>query len=399
MFEQKFTLNEAYELCLKKLDVHKKNMNDRAFEVKACPDGNYYDYEAGSDLQYTWNWMTSFTTAMGAFAYQTHKDEDSFAWTESFYEQYRAKVFDTPMNVMHDLGFLYLCYSVQIYRMTGDKKHRANALKAADELAKRFNFRGHFIEAWDEMTREKKECRGIVDSMMNVPLLLWAWKETGHTYYKEIAIAVLDTTRENYLREDGSVCHAFFYDDLTGKIKEEVNSCGYANGSHWARGTGWFVYGMAIAYSYTGETRFLEASVKAAKKYVECLTEADSIPVWDFRLPQTLPATACRSFSNEPMWDEEDPANKIYNRDTSAAAIMACAFQLLYKLTKGEYFKENAQKFLKDLCEGYVNPDPQVAGILTASNGCMTYTSFGDYYFMQALASELYDITTCWELI
>lgn len=391
------TYKEAYELCLKKLKVHMEHMKDRAYELRGCCDGNYYDHKNGAEVENYWCWMASFTTGMGPIAYQTHKRKDCLAWAESFAYQYHDKVFETPGNAMHDLGFLYLPYSVAMYQVTGDRKHKLSALKAADDLAKRFHFKGHFIEAWDEMTKEDRECRGIVDTMMNLPLLLWAWKETSNAFYYEIAIRVLRMAARVFLREDGSVCHAFFFDNETGQVKAEANSCGYANGSHWARGTGWFVYGMAIAYSYTKEQCFLDAAEKAGRKFVECLTEEDGIPVWDFRLPEEFPATANLGDGILPDWDIADPANKVYNRDSSAAAIMTCAFQLLYRLTEDAYFDEHAHRMLGTLCEKYVNPDEATAGILTHVEGNMEYDSYADYYFMQALASEVYKIRTCWD--
>ena len=397
MLQIKRTYQEAYEICLKKLSIHMEHMKGRAFDLTGCTDGDYYAHKNGAFIDESyWSWTASMITGMGAIAYRTHGEKKYLEWADAFAEQYRRKVFDTPLLTMHDLGFLYLPYSVALYKLTEEQKHRETALKAADELAKRFNLQCGFIEAWDEMSKKKKELRGIVDSMMNLPLLMWAWKETGHTFYRDVAVACLETIKENYLREDGSVCHAFFFDADTGKVRAEANSCGYANGSHWARGTGWFVYGMAIAYEYTQEKRYLEAAEKAAKKFVECLTEEDGIPVWDFRLPEELPARACRNTKIDPKWDETLPENKKYNRDASAAAIMICAMQLLYQQTGNEFYQYHYQKMLQTLCDSYVDTDEQIPGMLQRVNGQMVYATYGDYYLLQALACEVYRIDTCW---
>lgn len=372
-------------------------MNERAFDLIACADGDYYAHENGAFIdECYWSWTASLITGMAPIAYLTQKEEKYLEWADTFAEQYRKKVFDTPLLNMHDLGFLYLPYSVALYKITGEKKHRETALKAADELAKRFHISCHFMEAWDEMTREKKELRGIIDSMMNLPLLMWAWKETRHTFYRDVAVTCLETIKNNYLRADGSVCHAFFFDEETGTVKAEANSCGYANGSHWARGSGWFVYGMAIAYEFTGDLSYLNAAEKAAKKFIECLTEEDFIPVWDFRLPADLPALGCRNKKYTFQWDATCSENKKYNRDSSAAAIMVCAFQLLYKQTGEVFYFNNYQKMLQSLCERYLDINEQIPGMLKCSNGQMVYTTYGDYYFLQALAYEEYRIEICW---
>ena len=81
-----------------------------------------------------------------------------------------------------------------------------------------------------------------------------------------------------------------FFDLKTGEPLKEANSCGYANGSYWARGTAWLVFGLSIAYEYTENEKYLDTAIKAAEKYLS-------------------------SLDNGPI----------------AAAIMTCAFQIIIK--------------------------------------------------------------------
>ena len=388
--------SEAYDICLKKAHIHIEKMRGEVCELNACTDGDYYAHPMGLPLGSFWSWTPSFVTGLAPIAYMTHHVGEFLIWANSFATKYRSKVFDTPLKSMHDLGFIYLPYSVALWKLTGDGCHRETAVKAADELVKRFSINGRYIEAWSEMDKPQKSCRAIVDTMMNIPLLLWAWKETGHTFYHDVACACIDTVLKNYLREDGSVCHAFIFDDETGEIKEEANTCGFSNGSHWARGTGWFVYGMAIAYEYTGDKRYLDAAEKAGHKFVDCLTEEDKIPVWDFRLPKEKPAHSFRPAGEDPFWDESKEENKKLNRDSSAAAVMVCAFQLLYRQTKDAFYKSSYTELLQTLCDSYLDTDKNLPGMLKCTNGRMEYSTYGDYYFMQALAYELYRIDICW---
>ncbi len=55
-----------------------------------------------------------------------------------------------------------------------------------------------------------------------------------------------------------------------------------------------------------------------------------------------------------------------------------------------------ADKVLETLTEKYADASLDVPGILKCQNGNMTYTSFGDYYFMEALATKLYGFDTIW---
>ena len=132
----------------------------------------------------------------------------------------------------------------------------------------------------------------IIDCMMNIPLLFWAGKETGDRFFTDVAIAHADTTLHNFIRPDGSVCHAYRFDSVTGEPAEEFNDCGYSVGSHWARGTAWAVYGFSVAWRYTGLTRYRDAAVKLAECYLTQCGE-NGVPVWDFRLPTDQPARHC----------------------------------------------------------------------------------------------------------
>ena len=392
------THNEAYKICLDKTRLHMDKLKGRLFEPIGVADGDYYgDYNKMDFVEFRWAWLTSMITGMGSIAFETEKDIDFLKWLNSFKEQYRKKVFAPYTQTMHDIGFLYLPYSAHLYELTGDLCHRDTAIKAADELCKRFNFNGRFIEAWDEMNIPVTEGRMIIDTAMNVPLLFWAWKETGHYFYYNIAVSHLETAIKTLVREDYSVAHAWFFNSETGEPKMEINSCGYDNGSHWARGTAWLVFGLAIAYDYTGRKDLLEIAEKVLNKYLQETTN-NPVPVWDFRLPEDEPARGgwSRTESYTPQWDESCPENKKYNVDTSAAAIMSCACMLMDSIAPNAKAREYADNALTALCNEYVDCDMSKTGILTHTDGKNIYSTFGDYYFMLALAMKLYGVKGCW---
>lgn len=147
---------------------------------------------------------------------------------------------------------------------------------------------------------------------------------------------------KNFIREDGSVCHAYRFDEITGEPVEEFNDCGYSVGSHWARGTAWAVYGFALAWRFTGLERYRQAVLKLTGKYLE-LCAPDGVPVWDFRLPEDKPARHFGSQETWEYWDITDPANRTLNVDSSAAAIMACGMLEFLSKEENESMRQYVQ--------------------------------------------------------
>lgn len=378
--------NEIFDCLVRKITKNIEEIGNNNGDYPETADGNYFKNN-GLKLSHIFNWTQSFHTGMAYWAYRLGGNEKLLDWLKNQKEEYRAKVFDTPMETMHDLGFLYTPYAVALYKLTGDDEMKTIALKAADELAKRFIPNGGYIRAWGRMDDKIPDYvlpklaedvffksgngRAIIDCMMNIPLLFWASKTTGHPFYQNIAAANADTVLKYFVREDYSVCHAFLFDTETGEIKEESNSCGYANGSHWARGTSWAVYGFAIAYSYTKKEKYLNASVRLFEKFIdECNGE---MPIWDFRLPKT----------------EEQ------NIDTSAVAVMLCASVEILKHTKNAKIADFAEKYDKMIME-YADFDMHNNGLLREQNGRHVYTAFGDYYFTEYLCIKYKNMERIW---
>lgn len=387
-------LTNIYSEIIKKFEIHMESMkNEEPYEVVGCEDGDYYKHEHKKEalLSFRWNWMTSFQTGLAPLYYQTEKDERYLKWANAFEKYYHSKMFDTPMESMHDIGFLYSPYSVAMYKLTGDEKHRADAIKAADEITKRFDINGRYIDAWGFMDDEERTGRAIIDCMMNIALLMWAYEETGHTYYKDIAMAHADTTRKYFIREDFTVAHSFDFDRKTGEMLRENNGCGYGNGTWWARGTAWAIYGYALMGRY--DKKYTELAEKILEKYMNELKTGEYIPVWDFRLPKDMPAKKC---GDNAAWDETDINNMKYNVDTSAAAIAACGALRIYKNSGNEALRDFAVDSLEALSAEYVSRDIKIPGILKYQNGCGIYTMYGDYFYSELLMSVLYNIDICW---
>ena len=390
-------LEKIYEICKKKVEIHLSLYGDEPYEFfGSCLNGDYYKETEKKDFYDMYVWISSFVTGLAPLMYNTERNEKYLKWANKFSKHYRNKIFEHSMDTMHDIGFLYTPYSVAMYKLTGAADHRETAIKAADELVKRFDINGRYIDAWNRMDNNERTGRAIIDCMMNLSLLFWAWEETGHTFYCDIAKAHADTTKKYFIRTDYSVAHSFVFDRMTGNLTAEANDCGYGNGSHWARGTAWAVYGFAIAAKHLDNNEYFELSTKIAEKYISETGDA-YIPVWDFRLPKELPAKYCGKGNSATIWDEENSMNCIYNTDTSAAAIMTCGLMELNDIKFNKNFEEFADNSLYALCEEeYFDSDLSHAGILKKQNGQMTYTIFGDYFFIEALQRKVFKSISCW---
>ena len=343
-------------------------------------DGDYLkNKDSAIPIGHIFNWTQSFFVGMALWAYIDTKDRKFLDWAEQFKDKYRDKVFETPMETMHDLGFLYSPYAVMLYHITGNEEYKKIAVKAADALAMRYEPRGGYIRAWGRMDYKTPEyvdeelakdhffteSKGlaIIDCMMNLPLLFWASEETGHPFYRRIAIMHADTTLRYFIREDYSVMHAYRFSEETGEPLGEAYYCGYANGSHWARGTSWAIYGFAIAYGYTYKTEYMDAAMKLLDKYmIEC---DGKIPLWDFRLP---------TFAEK-------------NLDTSSAAITLCGILEIEKHKRDDKLK-SYKNMLQIALKDYVNYDVNVMGILREQDGGHLYSSFGDYFLIESYMKE-----------
>ncbi|BCU77853.1 glycoside hydrolase family 88 protein [Luteolibacter sp. LG18] len=370
------TLKSAFDLCVSKTRLNIEAMVDHPTTWAFAQNGDYAAWPEG--FFEIGNWTNSFFTGMAVLSWLDTKEPHFLKQLERIEPFYNAKVNVAihAVETMHDIGFLYSLYSVALYKNTGDKRQRALGLRAAEVLVGRFVPEGNYIRAWGRMDEPDTDYAGlaIIDCMMNLPLLFWAAEETGDARFREIAIRHADTTLANFVRADDSVYHSFRF-NADGSPKGGDNYCGRGIESHWARGTTWAMYGFAMAYRYTGDERYLDASLRVTRKFLSLLDD-EVVPVWDFRLNP-----------GEPLL-----------RDSSAAAVAACALQELEALGKSEdAFGVAKDNLIARLCsEDYLNADPAVRGLLRdaevgdgVGKARSAYTSWGDYYFMEALGREL----------
>ena len=278
------------------------------------------------------------------------------------------------VSLNHDVGFQFLLTTVADYIATGSERAYVSGIHAATLMAGRFNPEGRYIRAWNDNKyidpSRSKAGYIIVDCMMNIPLLFWAWQETGDPRFRQIAMLHADTTMQYFIRENGSSEHIVVMDPEKGIVVDKPKGQGYAEGSSWTRGQGWAIYGFAMAYHYTRKKEYLETSLRVAKNFLDKLPADGNVPV-DFDQPET-PA----------MYDE------------SAAAIAVCGMIDLKKWVEEgdqELLEAGIRKLLKSL---YDNSDLTTDNQSVVQNCKQMYhdepvqqTSliYADFYLLEAL--------------
>ncbi len=376
-------LKRAFDLCVAKTRGNIQRLADDPKSAAWAVDGNYFGFKEG--FFEIGNWTSSFFTGMALIAWRATEDEYFLQQVQRLAPFYCDKVFKHHLDTMHDLGFLYSLYSVALYKLTGDQLHREVGLRAADLLAERFLPAPNIIRAWGRMdhTDDFPAGMAIIDCMMNLPLLHWASAETGNPRYRNIAVRHADTASKVFVRSDDSVYHAYHFDLITGKALRGDTFGGSAAESHWARGAAWAIYGFALSYTCTRDARYLEIALRLARKFIANLDE-EIVPMWDFKPSSTT----------------------VLIRDASAASVAVCGLQELLKHKPDEaWLKNNIQRILGRLCsEKYLDFNEGCPGIQRegqVGNGKPgeaqnAYTSWGDYYLMEALARERFLFETWW---
>ncbi len=334
------------------------------------------------------DWVAGFWPGILWLSYSL-TSEKKFSGAAVARRPFFQEVLDRPELQEHDLGFLFQLTAVNEYKLTGDLRAREMALRAAEALRGRYCHIGRFIKAWKPRPFDGDERiklaagKMIIDCMMNLGLLMWAYRETGVESFRDVAIAHADTSAERLVREDFTTFHVFDFDSVTQAPLGAGTHQGYKDDSCWARGQGWAVFGFAQMAKSTGDKKYLDLALKLAFKSIDLLGN-QQVPVWDFSIPET-----------EPQY-----------LDSSAGAILANGFLLLAEQVGDEDAMKLRTKAidillgLGDLCDisklehsqGFLS---QGAAHVTAGV-CDNMLPYGDYYYMEALMRVLGHTDFCW---
>ena len=323
-------------------------------------------------------WVAGFWPGQLWLAYSL-TGEERFKNSARARRGYFQRVLENPAWHDHDLGFLFSLSCVADYRLTGNERSRAMALRAADFLAARWRQPMPFVMCWNPMRRDTSEfavqkTRTLnIDSLQVMALLYWAHRETGQKSFADIANMHNKTAMRHLVREDFSSYHAYEFDPSDGKPLRGYTHQGRNDESCWSRGQAWAIHGLAQSYLNTGIDEYREVAARMADHAVDLLPE-DGIPPWDYDLGQD-----CRMF-----------------RDSSAGAIAAAG---LYSLARcygaspeGDRLTGLADRMLRGLVEhcdiagregsqGLLKEGAAFVDLGRSDN----LLPYGDYYYLEAL--------------
>ena len=285
----------------------------------------------------------------------------------------------------HDLGFLYSLSCVAGYKLTGSAEGRRAGLRAADKLMERCQEKGGFIQAWGELGA-RDNYRLIIDCLLNIPLLHWAFLETGKPVYRNAAMRHYEAACNNVIRDDASAYHTFYFDPETGEPLKGVTRQGYSDDSAWARGQAWGIYGIPLNYRYVKDDSAFNLFKGMTNYFLNRLPE-DEVCYWDLIFT--------------------DGSNQ--SRDSSAAAIGVCGIHEMLKYLPEVESDKNTYRhamhcILRSLIERYTAPEIKpgnpvlLHGVYSwhSGKGVDEGNIWGDYYYMEALMRFYKDWNLYW---
>lgn len=328
-------------------------------------------------------WTNGFWTGCLWLAYEFNRKDLFEKTAHKNVQSFLSRVNQDIELDHHDLGFLYSPSCVAEYRINANPQAREAALKAADKLIERFQEKGGFIQAWGELGKAE-HYRLIIDCLLNIQLLFFAFEETGQDIYYQIAKKHFYASVNHVIRDDASTFHTFYFDPETGKPVKGVTRQGYSDDSCWARGQAWGIYGIPLTYRKLKDAGCVPLFKGVTHYFLNRLPE-DSVCYWDLIFGD----------------------GSGHARDSSAAAIAVCGIHEMLKHLPDddkdrEIYKNAMHTIMRSLIEGYYDDD-LTEGRPLLLHGVYSWHSgkgvdegniWGDYFYLEALLRLYKD----WEL-
>lgn len=367
----------AIEMAIKKIDRNIELLGEDF--PQTTTKNNKYERMGNID------WTNGFWTGQLWLAYEYTNNDIYKEVAEKNIQSFLHRIENKIGVDHHDLGFLYTPSCVSAYKLTGNLKAKHASLLAAEHLVTRYQENGEFIQAWGKIGATDNY-RLIVDCLLNIPLLYWAYEETKDDKFYQIAIKHYETTIKHAIREDGSAYHTFYFDPIDGKPLKGVTHQGYSDDSSWSRGQAWIIYGIALNYHYVSNKSAIHNYEAVTNYFLNRLPE-DLVCYWDLIFTDG---------DNQP-------------KDTSAAAIVVCAIQEMNRhLPETNEFKHiynlASHGILRSLINKYTYVDGDgVNPLLTEGvyswqhgSGVEEGNLWGDYFYLEALLRFYKDWEMYW---
>jgi hypothetical protein len=320
------------------------------------------------------DWTSGFFPGSLWLIYEQTNNPDFRAAAEDFTGRLKSV---RTFTGHHDVGFMLGCSYGEGWRITHDPAYRDVLIQGARSQAARFSPATGLIRSWDNGPWGYPV---IIDNMMNLGLLWFAYIETGEEQFRAIVMSHADKTQANHFRPDESSFHLVDYAPDTGAAKKRQTVQGHADDSAWARGQAWGIAGYAAAARYAKNPAYLSRAVKIAD-FIRAHPRLpdDGIPCWDFDAPD-IPGAP---------------------RDASAGAIMAVGMlDLAQQLgaEKGAPYREFAEKQIRSLAGPVYRAPLNENGNFLLMHSVGNHPkdrevdvplNYADYYFLKALSIVL----------
>ena len=316
------------------------------------------------------DWTSGFFPGALWYLYEYSRDPKWLADATNYTERLESI---KDYRGSHDVGFILNCSYGNGYRLTQNPAYRELMLQGAQSLATRFSTNVGMIRSWDHKGWSYPV---IVDNMMNLEFLMWAAREGNDARLRAIAVAHADKTLKNHFRPDFSSYHVVDFNPTNGVVLARKTHQGAADGSAWARGQAWGLYGFTMMFRETANPLYLAQATNIANFILNHpRLPADKIPYWDFDAPNIPDAP----------------------RDASAASVMSSALVELSGMVTGEssrrYLSLARQQLLSLSSPAYRAKLGENGNfILMHSTGNLPAKSevdvplnYADYYYLEAL--------------
>ena len=302
-------------------------------------------------------WGDGYWVSMLWDAYKVTNDPVFKKWAL----QYNKAMLGYEDKETINMGVNYWNGSARSYDETKDNIWKESAIKCADSWLRYADPVTGFVPKHGpnfmdkEGTGYPQENVSIIDVMMCLPVVMWAYKETSDKKYLDLALRHSDISMNTLIEPDGGVHQRVYYSPETGKILGFGTSQGSGGSSIWARAQAWALDGFADVYIFTRKQRHSDIFRLCTEWLMENLP-ADFVPWYDF-----------------------DDQGIFYRfRDAGTSAICAHALLRMANVEKdsnlARWYSDCAVEIIDSLIDNYLTKvgqdDERPPGML--SHGCYT---------------------------
>lgn len=358
-------LEEAIKLIEKKTLINIEYFGEKFPSATTC---NYvYDKVDNED------WTEGFWTGILWMLYETTGNKEFKQTALKNLDSFQKRLENNIVLDHHDLGFLYSLSSVAAYQITESTEAKKLAISAAYKLLSRWHDNPGFIQAWGAMD-DKEEHRFIIDSLLNLPLLRWAYDQTNDKKFKEVIHRHYNICVDYLIRDDGSSYHTYYVNPESKLPSHGLTAQGFSDDSSWARGQAWAVYGIALNYSYNPTNEKLEKFIQVTDFFIKHLP-SDYVSYWDLIFG--------------------DGSNQ--EKDSGATAIVICGILEMLPYIEDEElsvkYKDFVLLMIESLIDNYANREI-IPGAPLLNEGVYSWHEnkgvnegnlWGDYFYVEAI--------------